>query len=220
MNVKEEMVEKLKLNYITDIINTDNQKAVNVLVAYSGYLNSLPYKVDYYPLFLQILGTNNKYAIDTFLKESEPETYFDFVLPNEFILRSTFEIFSEHKRDEIYEMTLRILCGVLIKVYHSPEEGLQIYQPTISDINNLGKFLNESKDQDDSLNRDILDILMYITDLHDSKEPGISELVRQAGHLRSDFFDSNRGLKQSLPPSLLEESGGGYFGAAPEYLYK
>lgn len=220
MESDKDVVNKLKYKYIKEILQTENQKAANALVAYASFMNSQPLKVDHYPLLLQILETNNKYAIDALVDGSEPEAYLDFVIPNGFILKAAFEIFYQYKIDEIYEITLRIFCGLFLKVYQSPEEGFQVYQPTIANINNLTKFLDESKDQDYPLNRDILDILLYITDLRESSNQEIKDLAWQAGRLRSDFFDSERGLKQSLPSKILEKAGKQDFGIRPEYTYK
>ena len=106
-----------------------------------------------------MLASNNRYAIDALLAGHEPERYLDCVAPNPFIVKSTFETFAEFKSNEIYEKSLRVFLGFLYKVYASAAEGYQLYPVSIAEVNSLGKFLDESQEQDWPLNRGILDVL-------------------------------------------------------------
>jgi len=219
--ISNEYVNYLKSLYISKVLEGKTPKTVNVLVAYANFLNKSGINPDNYPLYLKILESNNKYAIDALLEGYELEKYLDCVAPNHFIIKSIFKIFSIYRRNEIYEKTLRVLFGFLIKVYNSPEEGYRIYPPSIADVNNLGKLLNEIEDQDDKLNRDILDILMYISDLDTPYETDNDkkDIARQSGRLRSDYFDNRRKLSQSLTEVMLEEAEKPSLGIPPDYTY-
>jgi len=219
--VTEEEVGYLKNLYISQVLEGGSKKAANALVSYAHFLNREGINSDAYPLYLKILESNNRYAIDALLEGNNPEKYLDCVAPNHFLVESIFRILSKYKRNEIYSKTLRILFGFLIKVYSSPEEGYQLYQPTIANVNDLGKILNESKDQDDDLNRDILYILMFFADLdtHYTTDHRKKEIARQADRVRSDFFDNKRRLGQSLTEVLLEKSAKVNMGVAPAYVY-
>ena len=221
-NIEEEYVLYLKHLFITEILNTENERATTALMSYAHFLNVSGINSDNYPLYLTILESNNKYAIDILIEGYEPELYLDCVIPNHYILESVFRIFSNYKRNEIYEKTLRILFGFLIKVYTSPEEGYVLYKPTIANVNNLGKILDESKDQGDELNRDILDILMFLADLdaHYSNDPEKKEIARQAGRIRSDYFDHKRRLEQSITEVMLEKEENVNMGVTPDYVYE
>ena len=221
-NITQEYIDYLKHVYINEIMKGDNPRASTALVTYATFLNKLGINGDNYPLYLKILETNNKYAIDALLEGHDLENYLDCVVPNYFLIERIFNIFSIYKRNEIYKKTLRVLLGFLIKVYTSPEEGYQLYPPTIADINNLGKLLNEEEDQDEELNRDVLDILMFISDLDTPHEtdPDKKEVARQAGRIRSDFFDAQRKLEQSITETILEKADKVFLGAPPEYIYR
>jgi hypothetical protein len=136
-------------------------------------------------------------------------------------VETIFSIFASYRRNELYETTLRVLLGFLLKVYELAEVGWQVYQPSIADVNNLGKILDESKDQDDRLNRDILDVLMFLSDLdtHHETDPDKKDIARQAGRIRSDYFDNQRKLTQSITEVILEEADEVSYGVPPEYIY-
>ena len=221
-DIKEEYISYLKHLFITEILDTKNERATTALMAYAYFLNKSGINSDNYPLYLTILESNNRYAIDLLIEGYEPEKYLDCVIPNHFIVENVFKIFSIYKRNEVYEMTLRVLFGLLIKVYISPQEGYQLYKPTIPNVNDLGKILDESKDQDDELNRDILDILMYLADLdtHYTDDPAKKEIARQAGRIRSDFFDHMRSLEKSITEVILEKAEVVNMGTPPDYVYK
>jgi hypothetical protein len=106
-------------------------------------------------------------------------------------------------------------------VYDSAAEGYQLYPVSIAEVNSLGKFLDESQDQDWPLNRGLLDVLGAIADLDTPHETDIEKrnVAAQAGRIRSDYFDHKRTLKQSITEVILEKSKDPKFGTPPEYTY-
>ena len=118
-------------------------------------------------------------------------------------------------------MSLREFLGLLFKVYRSPAEGYQLYPVTIAEVNSLGKFLDESQDQDWPLNRGILDVLACIADLDMPHETDIEKknTAAQAGRIRSDYFDHKRSLRQSITDVILEKAKDPKFGEPPERVY-
>jgi hypothetical protein len=220
-HVTEEYVDFLKYRLITEILDSPNPKAANALWAYASFLNRLGINPDNYPLYINMLASNNRYAIDVLLEGHEPEHYFDCVAPNPYIVKATFEAFAEFKSNEIYEKSLRVFLGFLYKVYASAQEGYQLFPATIAHVNSLGKFLDESRDQDWPLNRGILDVLGCIADLDTPHEADIEKrnVAAQAGRIRSDFFDHKRNLKQSITEVILEKAKDPKFGIPPETIY-
>ncbi len=221
-NITKEYVDFLKHRTITKILEAGSSRSANALCAYATFLNKLGINSDNYPMYLHLLAINHQLAIDALLDGYVPERYLDCVAPNPYIIRATFETFSRYKSNEIYEMSLRVFLGFLSKVYESPEEGYQLYAPTIADINSLGKFLNESRDQDEPLNRAILDALACFAELDRPHETDIEKknLAAQAGRIRSDFFDHKRNLRQSITEVILEKAQKPSFGIPPEYIYR
>jgi len=219
--IEPEYIDFLKHEFLNDILESKEQKSVNALVAYAGFLNSIKINPDNYPLFIDILSTNNAAAIDVLLEGYTPENLLDVVVPNHFIVKTFFDFLNNHKKNEIYEKTLEVIIGFLSKVYRSVEEGYQLYQPTITDVNALGKFLDETKDQDDPLNRSILDVLYYFSQLYKAHETEQNKLdiSRQSSNIRSDFFDNSRSLLNSLTEVTLQMAENVSFGPPPEYFY-
>jgi hypothetical protein len=220
-SISDDYVDFLKYRLITEILESSTPKAANALWAYASFLNRMGITPDNYPLFINMLASNNRYAIDVLLAGHEPERYLDCVAPNPFIVKSVFETFAEFKSNEIYEVSLRVFLGFLYKVYASVAEGYQLYPVSIEEINSLGKFLDESQDQDWPLNRGILDVLACIADLDMPHETDIvkKNLAAQAGRIRSDFFDHKRSLKQSITEVILEKAKDPTFGVPPETIY-
>jgi len=220
-HVSEELVDFLKHRVITDILEAKTPTAASALWAYAGFLNTLGITSDNYPLYITLLASNNRYAIDALLEGHEPERYLDCVAPNPYIVKAVFESFASLKSNEIYEKSLRVFLGFLFKVYRSAEEGYSLYPVSIAEVNSLGKFLDESEDQDWPLNRGILDVLGAIAELDKPHEPDVLKrnVAAQAGRIRSDFFDHTRSLKQSITEVVLEKAKSPTFGLPPEHTY-
>ncbi len=220
-HISEDYVHFLKHRTITEILDSTTPKGANALWAYASFLNKLGITPDNYPLYINMLASNNRFAVDALLAGHEPERYLDCVAPNPFIVKSTFQTFSELKSNEIYEKSLRVFLGFLYKVYASAAEGYQMYPVSIAEVNSLGKFLDESQEQEWPLNRGILDVLGAIADLDMPHETDIEKrnVAAQAGRIRSDYFDHKRTLKQSITEVILEKSKDPKFGTPPEYTY-
>jgi len=62
---------------------------------------------------------------------------------------------------------------------------------------------------------------MFFADLdtHYATDHRKKEIARQAGRVRSDFFDNKRRLSQSLTEVLLEKSAKMNMGVIPAYMY-
>lgn len=219
--IEEEYVDFLKNEYLKAILDPKDPKEVNALVAYAGYLNSIGLNSDNYPLFLYVLFANNATAVDVLLDGYDPATFMEEVVPNHYIIESFFGFLKNYKKNEVYRRSLEVIVGYMVKVYNSVEEGYQLYQPSVSDVNALGKFLDEEQDQDEPLNRLILDVLLFFSDLdmpYETDENKL-EIARQSSRIRSDYFDNTRSLVNSLTEVTLEKSDSVKFGIAPEYFY-
>lgn len=214
-------LDNLKFKYLSAILKNKNRKAANTLAAYGNFLNKRGIKVQFFPLYMQIFATNSSYAVDALLDDLVPEQFLEFIEPNQKITESVFTILNESDPHEIYRQTMRVFCGYLGRMYESVDYGYSIFQPTIVEINNLAKNLDESRDQDEDLNRDILDILLFISDMdtHDQTDPVKQAVARQASSIRSDFFDNNRKLVNSVPSEILNKDSSKESPTTPEYVY-
>ena len=219
--IEPEYIEFLKHEYLEILLNATETPTATALTAYAGYLNHIKINSDNYPLFLDVLAANNAAAVDVLLDGREPETYLNVVVPNHFIIRTFFHLLDENRRNEVYSRVLEVIVGFFLKVYRSSEEGYQLYKPSIGDVNALGKYLDEAKDQDDPLNRVILNVLLYFSKLdrdHETDQQKL-DIARQASRIRSDYFDNTRSLYDSLTEETLKASESPTFGVPPEYFY-
>ncbi len=221
-NISPEAVDYLKHRAITEILEGKSVSAANALWAYASFLNRSGITADNYPLYLSMLASNNRHAVDALLDGHDPEHYLDCVVPNPYIVKAVFETFTSLKANEIYEKSLLVFLGFLSKVYFAAEEGYQMYPVTPEHVNSLGKFLDKSHDQEWPLNRGILDVLGTIADLDKPHEPDVKkrDVAAQAGRIRSDYFDNARRLNQSITEVILEKAKSPSFGIPPEHIYE
>jgi len=220
--VDKEILNRYKKQYIYEILECKDVRSSSALYAYAAFLNKKKIRFDFIPLYLEIFKTNNKFAVDVLLSGYIAKTFFDFIkVPNVFMLQSIFDILKKYKKNTLYEQTLRVFFGFLKKVYRSGGEGYRAFPMSISDVNHLGKYLDETKSQEFDLNRQILDILFFISELDNGVEKDEEKLLiaKQADRIRTDFFDSKRSLIKSMTDVLLEKSKDESPGIAPEGVY-
>jgi hypothetical protein len=112
------------------------------------------------------------------------------------------------KPGEIYPKALQIIYGLLTLCYEVPEEGYRLYPLTVSDINNLGKHLDKTKDQMEPLNRIVLTTLDRIAGLIEPQKPmpsrEVQDVALQANNIRGKFLDMTKRMNEVIPDILLE----------------
>lgn len=217
----EEASRRIKQQYLYEILEAKNVPAATALYAYARFLNIQPHRNEYFPLYLKVLEANNMYAVDALLDGFEPETFFDMVIiPNHFVVKKVFRLLDKHESNSLYEKTVRVLCGMLRRVYVIPEDGYRIYQLNINDLNNLAKHLDEEFDQDYPANRVILDTLQYLSDLDNlnEREKRKLDVGRQANRIRGDFMDHTRRLNQAITDAVLRKAETVDLGVQPAQL--
>ena len=219
--INEQSLGKIKQEYLYDVLDAQDNRAASALFAYAQYLNRTPLQYDYLPLYLKVLSSNNRFAVDALIEGFEPEHFLDLIIvPNHFVLRKIFELLDFHRPNTLYAVTVRILCGFIKRFFYIVEDGYRTYQPTITDLNNVAKHLDESKDQDDPANRVILDILQNLSDLdrlHETEKAKL-DIGRQANRIRGDFLDNQRKLVQAITSAILKKSDTVDLGIMPEQL--
>lgn len=207
---QEEDLNKLEFSFLQEIFKLKNRESVDATIAYAKYLNTVGANSDNYPIFLKIIGMKNHWVVDALIGDKDPETFFSHVQMNYFIIRECFSAFRNAPRGGLYPKSLHVFLSMLMVTYKNPLEGYRVYPPTIIDINNLGKHLNEETDQRDPLNMAILTILDKIASLIDpgkpEEDPEITAVATQANNIRGKFLDFTKSLKEAIPDLLLETS--------------
>jgi len=204
----QEDLDKLELSFLKKIFELKETEAVDASMAYVRYLNLIGVNPDNYPIFLKLISLPNHWIIDALLGDADPETFFKSVQPNYFILKECFRALDRAKRGGVYPQALLIYLGILKVIYSQPIEGYRVYPLTTTDVNSLGKHLDESRDQTDSLNKSILNILDMIASLIDpGRAPDSAEILAvatQANNIRGKFLDNTKSLDEAIPVILLE----------------
>ncbi len=206
---QEEDVNTLELSFLHKIFKCEDTEGVNGTVCYAKYLNKIGVHADNYPVFLEILAAKNHWVIDALLGDKDPESFFQPVQHNYYILKECFKAFTESKNGGIYPKNLLVYLGILEVTYQSPLEGYRVYPVSSSDLNNLGKHLDAEQDQTYSLNKSILQILDKIASLIDPGRPEENEeivkVATQANNIRGKFLDVTKSLNEAIPDLLLEK---------------
>ena len=151
-------IGKIESNLLKRILACATPDAVEACITYSRFLNLTGITNENYPMFVQVLEVGNHWAIDALIGERDPFLFLSSIQPNFEILASFFSLLTEKHPGGLYAKSLSVILGVMQTTYNVPEDGYKIYAPSISDINALGKHLDEEIGQEDSLNRVILDI--------------------------------------------------------------
>jgi hypothetical protein len=134
-------------------------------------------------------------AFDLFLK----------VQPNPYIIGFCFQMLRAYAPGGVHDRTLEMIFGILYRSYHSAKEGHALYPLAIEDVNAIGKFLDKSKDQNDPINRFILDILADIAEYRsiNDEDPVVDKNSAHATAIRNAFFDKKRAMTSVMPPEIL-----------------
>lgn len=220
--VKEEKFHRFLQETMYEIIECQDVRASSAFYAYTNFLNKKPVRFDFIPLYLKIFQTNNRYSVDALLSGYVSQNFFDFIrVPNRFVIKRIFEILNMYQKNSLYKQTLKTFFSFLKRVYCASPEGYRVYPLNIAEINSIGKYLDENKTQNHHLNRDILDILLFLTDLDDDgdMDPAKQAIARQASRIRSDFFDQKRSLIRSMTDVILKKSNDEGPGISPEGVF-
>jgi hypothetical protein len=104
-----ESIDQIKHNFLSNILNIKNQKAVEAAVNYAFCLNKIGVDNKNYPLFFQILSINHKYVINALLSSHNSFTFLNNIQPNFFIISTCFGFLSKFNPDKIYNKSLEVI---------------------------------------------------------------------------------------------------------------
>lgn len=205
----EKEIDALSLTYMKEIIESKEGYSAFVAVGLAHFLvQKVGLNPDNYPIFFRLIEAGNPWVIDTLVGDKDPAKLMGSIQFNTFMLRECFRMLTGWKPGEIYPKALVIIYGLLTICYKMPEEGYRIFPLTVSDVNNLGKHLDKTKDQMDPLNRVVLTLLDKISSLIEPQKQLPSEEVKdvalQANNIRGKFLDMTKTLNESIPDILLE----------------
>ena len=191
---------------LSGVLRCRTVEAVEACITYARFLNKTGLTNENYPLFIKVMEVGNHWVIDALIGERDPFLFLSSIQPNNNILQACFCLLAERHPGAIYAKTLSVILGVLQAAYNVPDDGYKIYPLNISDINALGKHLDEDAGQEDSLNRCILDILektSHLEGIASDEVRDMEELAIHANEIRSFFFDDTKKISEVIPPVIL-----------------
>ncbi len=187
------------------ITGCQNAIQVESSIGFAHYLNHVGINSHNYPLFLKLIQTNSPWIVSTLVGKRDPKLLFSTIRPDKYLTQHVFQYLSIWHPNEIYQKVLFALLGVIESAYHKADDGYRIYPPRRTDLDNIGKFLNPSKDQFSTENSLILGILDKITLIGEyGGDPDKSILSKHAFNIRMAYFDNNKDLSDVIPYVLLQ----------------
>lgn len=195
-------------------------ESVGASISYARFLRMSGLTSENYPLFLEMLEIENHWVLDELIGDNDPFLLLSTIPPNNYLVSKCFKLLTRWRPGGIYPKTLAIVLGVLQNAYSSPRDGYKIYPLTISDIDNLGKHLEQETDQDEPRNRCILDILEKIGSIEGLRlDDNMEQVARQAIKIGSSFFDNTKMLEDIIPQVLIVRGNYLEEEVSPNYLY-
>jgi hypothetical protein len=215
----------------TGILETENRilqqlmaartgESVEGCVSYARFLRMSGLTSENYPLFLKMLEIENHWVLDELIGNRDPFLLLSTIPPNNYLVSKAFVLLTRWRPGGIYPKTLAIVLGVLQNAYSSPRDGYKIYSLTISDIDNLGKHLDQENGQEEPRNRCLLDILEKVSSLEGLRlDDNMEQVSRQAQKIRTSFFDDTKMLEDVIPQVLIVKGDYRQDELPPTYLY-
>ncbi|MCK4542452.1 MAG: hypothetical protein KAU17_09470 [Spirochaetales bacterium] len=198
------LLQNNKQIILNGIVGAATPSEVESSAFFARYLRTVGITPNNYWLFLRILESNNKYIVDELVGDNDPRIMFTIIKPTHALLERAFQLITLWHPGQIFSKVLLAVLGIIEYCYHSADEGFSIHPLDISEINNVGKFLNQSEDQFDLINAAILDIMDRISHLGEyANENRKSILAKHAYNVRMGYFDNTKKLTDIIPQVLL-----------------
>jgi hypothetical protein len=201
----EKELDELRLEAIDMVIRADNPYAVSACVELANYLHYVGIHPENYPLFIELMKNGNPYVLEALVGEDDPYHYFDVIETSPYMIHELMQILYDFQPGALHEKLLLLVLGVLIRTYVDPIAGYKKYQLSMSELNAVGKNLNDAKGQDDDLNRKILDFFGEIGDLINvTSDPKLEEIANHSVNIRNVFLDPTQTMAEKIPELLVQ----------------
>jgi hypothetical protein len=198
-----EQIQAEENRILHSIFSVETPEAVEATISFTRYLKRFGLDSENFPMFFKIVDITNHWVTDALIGEADPFSFFDSIPSNRFLVEKGFRMLSKWRAGGVYPKTLGIILGILKKAFGDPRDGYRIYPLSIADVDNLGKHLDPDGGQGDLYNQYILGILEKVNNLEgiDRSSP-MEAVARQAGKIRTTFFDVRKTLDQAIPEIL------------------
>jgi hypothetical protein len=195
---------QFRLGLIETVLMCNSVDSVSAAMAVANMVRKIGISYQNVMLVLKLLETNNPYVVDALFGTELPELSMRNITPKAEFLEDTFKILIRHNPGSLYPKVLLSLLSIIDIAYKASKDGMDIYTFTMSELYNIGKYLDEEKDQFDKINSKILDILdnLYAMGINqpDWKRHFLAFMAMQ---IRMAYFDKKKRLVDILPQELL-----------------
>ena len=201
----EEELYNLQVEAVSRFMRADSPQAVEADSSLPGTSTPRDWTGTTIPLYLEILRNENRYVTEALIGKEKAFDLFTKVQPNPYIIGFCFHVLRGYSPGGVHALTLEMIFGILYRNYHSAKEGNALYPLALEDVNAIGKFLDKTKDQNDPINRFILDILADIAEYRsiNNEDPVVDQNSSHATAIRNAFFDTRRTMTSVMPPEIL-----------------
>jgi hypothetical protein len=197
------------------------ESAVDAAVAMARQLDREGIGSRTWLLALRFLGTNHSQVVRALVGRRNPLLLLSPIKPSWYLLREVFRLLTRFRRDELEPLVLYALLGVIQTTYKTSKYGYRVYPLSVSDVHNVGKYLDKNVDQNDERNRYVLDLLFDLYALGiDSTDRLAKRVALVANDIRMAYFDNTKRIVDVVPSTLLiadvrrAEVSSGVFGGA------
>lgn len=218
--VTKEYISETETRVLHQLMSARTVESVQACISYARFLRMSGLTSENYPLFLKMLEIENHWVLDALIGNRDPFLLLSTIPPNNYLVSKAFRLLTRWRPGGIYPKTLAIVLGVLQNSYSSPRDGYKIYPLTISDVDNLGKHLEQEKGQENPSNRVLLDILEKVGNLEGLRaDDNMEQVARQALKIRTAFFDNTKMLEDIIPQVLIVRGDYREDEVPPRYLF-
>lgn len=203
-SVSETEVRNLRIAALDKIIACEEPREVEACIEYARFLNTVKVHPDNYMLVMEIMNNGNHHVIESLVGDDDPVHFFDEVETSPYMIHEFLQTLYRYQPGALHPKMLKVLFGVLIRGYKEPLSGFRKYQLSREDINAVGKNLDESKGQDEEVNRQILEFLAEIGEMKNRGLGFEEEIASHAINIRNAFLDPRERLWNKIPELLVE----------------
>jgi hypothetical protein len=189
------------INLISDLADrifaANTEESKQAVIAISRLLSKEHISDSNACIYLKILNLNLEEVSEAIFSNRTPELLFSSVTPSRELVVSCLSILIGKRPKELNSKNILACLGVLQNTYKNPKYGFNVYQLSISDIQNTGKYLIID---DSKINVMIIELF---NDIYRLYYPKYKDSVIKAREIIDCYFDKTKQLSDVIPGVLL-----------------
>jgi hypothetical protein len=201
-----ERVKAMHADIVTDFLKCETEPGVKAAVEYVKFLSHKGIDSDNVSFYLSLFRHPNAKVIQAFVGDGKILGVLPRLQRTYPLIRQCLDLLAYFTPHQVEERILVSLLSVIGLNYHNAEAGFRLCPLSLTDLNQIGKFLDKKRPQTNQLNRLILDILADIGDLKakDTANRVVFDIAARANRIRNIFFDNRAALTSIIPQNLLK----------------